>query len=210
MDFRGQVQPSNGVMNDCAVEFVSRDRLINVREPWDVGNCIRGGDPQPQNSVPVNLPSTSILGQFESPVPGFFTAERYVGLPFDHPVSSHTFSSPHCSKNYDSEYRSYPCSTAGFSVEVGEHDGSNLQSRGTLQSATKSLLYGDQNQLYASEKSYNSLCGNYPGSEHIQQLKNKLLADFVGSDGRNYSLPVNGKQDFTVSFSEFCRELSCS
>lgn len=199
-------QPHNGLTDDCAVEFVSRDRFINVRRPWDVGTFIGGGDSKPQNSVPVNLPSTSILGGFGSPVPGFFTAERCVGLPCDHPVSSLTFSSPQCPKNYDSEYSSYPCSTDGFSLQVGKHDECNLRSRGTLQSATKYPLYGDQNQLYASEKSYNSLCGNYPGSEHIEQLKNKLLADFVGSDGRNYSLSLNGKQDFRDQLSFSCQE----
>lgn len=177
--------------------------MNNFRQPWDLGTSLGGRDSQPQNSV-AGLAATL---QFGSPVPCFYTSERYVGLPYDQPISSPTFSSPQCSKNYDSGYRSYPCSTdEGFSVDVAGQDGSDFQTRTSLQSAENSLLYGDQNQFYPPEKSYHSHL-NYPGSEHIQQLKNKLLADFVGSDGRNnYSFHINEKQDFRGQLSFSCQE----
>lgn len=202
IDFQEQVQQNNGVtvIDDCMVDLGSRDsQFISIRQPWNMGSCMGGGvDTQPHNVLPANLSST-VMSRFGSPVPGFSTAERYVGLPYDHQISSPTFSSQ-CSKNYDLEYRSYPCSTEGFSAQLAEQDGADLQqSRSAVQTAARSLLYGDQSQFYPSAKAYGSPCGNYPGNEHIQQLKNKLLVDFANSDGRNYLFPINEKQDFRVS-----------
>ncbi|KMT15337.1 hypothetical protein BVRB_3g060420 [Beta vulgaris subsp. vulgaris] len=201
IDFQEQVQQNNGVtvIDDCMVDLGSRDsQFISIRQPWNMGSCMGGGvDTQPHNVLPANLSST-VMSRFGSPVPGFSTAERYVGLPYDHQISSPTFSSQ-CSKNYDLEYRSYPCSTEGFSAQLAEQDGADLQqSRSAVQTAARSLLYGDQSQFYPSAKAYGSPCGNYPGNEHIQQLKNKLLVDFANSDGRNYLFPINEKQDFRI------------
>lgn len=198
IDFREQVQQSNGAINDCIVELGSRDsQFISVWQPWNMGACMGGGgiESQPQNVLSANLSST-VISRFGSPVPGFSTAERYVGLPYDHQISSPTLSSQ-CSKNYDLEFRSFPCSTEGFSNQLTEQDGSEIPSRSTVETAAKSLLYGDQSQFYASGKTCGSPCGNYPESEH-QQLKNKLLVDFANSDGRNYLFPINEKQDFRI------------
>ncbi|KAL2923830.1 Myb family transcription factor PHL5 [Bienertia sinuspersici] len=198
IDFREQVQLSNGVLNDCMVELGSQDsQFISVRKPWNMSACMGGGglESQPRNVLPTNLSST-IMSGFGTPVPGFSTAERYAGLQYDHQISGPAFSGQ-CSKNYDLEYRPYQCST-GLSAELVEPDGSELPSRSAVQSAAKSLLYGDQSQFYAPGKTYDSPCGNYPGNEHIQQLKNRLLVDFTNSDGRNYLFPINEKQDFRI------------
>ncbi|XP_021770386.1 myb family transcription factor PHL5-like [Chenopodium quinoa] len=199
IDFREQVQQTNGVINDCMMEIGSRDsQFISVRQPWNMGSCMGGGgvESQPQHILPANLSST-VISRFGSPVPDFSTAERYGSLPYAHQISSPTFSSQ-CSKNYDLEYRSFPCSTEGFSAQLAEQDANELQSRTTLETAAKSLLYGDQSQFYASGKTYASPCGNFQESEHIQQLKNKLLVDYANSDGRNYIFRINEKQDFRI------------
>ena len=174
IDIQGQIQPSNGVIGNGVVELVSQDsQFVNVR-PWNLGICLgigAGGNSQPQNSVPVNL-SSPIINCLDAPVPGLYTAERCVDLPYDHQTSSPTFSP----KSYDSEYQLNPCSADVFSVSVSEQDGSDFPSGSLLQSAAKAFLYGDQNQFYASEKSYS-----------------RLQADLTCS---------GGKQDFRVSFSK--------
>ncbi|XP_057543648.1 myb family transcription factor PHL5-like [Amaranthus tricolor] len=199
IDFREQVQESNGVISDCMVELGSKDsQFMSLREPWNMGNCMGGGvdSLQPQNVLPVNL-STTIASRFCPQVPGFSAPERYAGLPYDQQINNPTFSS-RCSRNYDLGYRSYPCSTEGFSADLAEPDGSDLQSRSTVQAAAKSLLYGDQSQFYAPVKTFGGPCSNYSGSDHIQQLKNKLFVDFANSDRRNYLFPINEKQDLSV------------
>ena len=192
IDFREQVQESNGVISDCMVELGSKDsQFMSLREPWNMGNCMGGGvdSLQPQNVLPVNL-STTIASRFCPQVPGFSAPERYAGLPYDQQINNPTFSS-RCSRNYDLGYRSYPCSTEGFSADLAEPDGSDLQSRSTVQAAAKSLLYGDQSQFYAPVKTFGGPCSNYSGSDHNQQQKNKLYVDFANSEKFRFLLLLN-------------------
>jgi len=175
---QGQIQPHNGVIDNGVVERVSQDfQFVNVRQPWNLGICVgvgAGGNSQPQNCVPVNL-SSPVIHCLDAPVPGLYTAERCVGLPYDHQTSSPTFSP----KSYDSEYHSNPCSADVFSVNESEQDGSDFPSKSLLQSAAKAFLYSNQNQFYASEKS----CSRFLGD----------------------SACSGGKQDFRVSFFKYFR-----
>ena len=192
IDFREQVQESNGVISDCMVELGSKDsQFMSLREPWNMGNCMGGGvdSLQPQNVLPVNL-STTIASRFCPQVPGFSAPERYAGLPYDQQINNPTFSS-RCSRNYDLGYRSYPCSTEGFSADLAEPYESNLQSRSTVQAAAKSLHYGNQSQFSAPVKTFGGPCSNYSGSDHNQQQKNKLYVDFANSEKFRFLLLLN-------------------
>ncbi|KAK9725704.1 hypothetical protein RND81_05G163700 [Saponaria officinalis] len=176
-------------MSHQKIDFCGAPEFVNVRHPWSIdGTCIGDGPPNP-------VPGPNLSSPL---VPGIVNAERYVGLPYDHQMSSSpTFSAVQCSKNYDQDYQSYPCSRDGFSVELPDQNGSDFRSRTALQSAAKALLYGDENHFYGSEKCYdNSLCVDYSANDHTHQIQNKLLLDFVNLDCRNYSFSTNEKQDF--------------
>ncbi|XP_074297396.1 uncharacterized protein LOC141628108 isoform X2 [Silene latifolia] len=199
VDFSSHVvHQMNGIITDCTTDFATRDSgYVNIRQPWSMGD----GALNPVPGANMSRITTPVV------VPGIGPNDRYTCLPaYDHQISSPTFSAAQSSKNYNnininnpSYQQQYPCSRDGFSV-----NGSDFQSRGTLQSAAKALLYGNQNNFYGSEKCYDNIpCtaatggfGDYSGNDQNQHLQNKLLLDYVDLDGRNLSFSTNEKQDF--------------
>ncbi|GAB2266923.1 hypothetical protein Dimus_001911 [Dionaea muscipula] len=158
--------------------------------PWSSGTCLQGHDQlHKSHDQPPSLSSSS----FHETDQWF----RSSTLPLPHTDYQKSPASWYqIVERYD-DPRSHsinPSNTGGFSVVLGEEDSSNFQPRNhVLQSTAESdLLHFGQFPISAG-KSY---C---PGIERIQQLKNKLLADFATSDGRNCnscSFPLRrSKQD---------------
>ncbi|GAB4843789.1 hypothetical protein Ancab_013754 [Ancistrocladus abbreviatus] len=181
-NFGGQHQLNSGMISDCSLEFAANHL------PWSTGACACSGgvgDCQAQSFVQPNFPSTS-MSRFLPPS-AFQETARFMNLPqCDHQFSNQTLPSQ-IAKNYTSDIQSFPCTTDGFSLELREQDGCSFEP------TTKSEFFGDQ--FYTSEGSYSSTCSDYSASRRIQELKNKLLADFARSDGNSYSFAMNGKRE---------------
>ncbi|GMH08200.1 hypothetical protein Nepgr_010040 [Nepenthes gracilis] len=195
IDFELQRQQSGRTTDGCTLEFATGDsQFIASQLPWSTETRSLsggiGGQCQLQNSMPGNLPSATISRFF--PASAFHETERLMSLPqYDCQFSSPTLPCQTV-KNFDSNIQLHPCITDGFPFEFTEKEGSDFQSKTPLQSMENSLFYIDQ--FCTSEKSFSSTRSNYSGSKHIQQLKNKLLAEFARSDGSSYSFPLNGKR----------------
>ncbi|GAB4851543.1 hypothetical protein Ancab_030946 [Ancistrocladus abbreviatus] len=200
--YGGRHQQNSGMIHDCtSVEFVSGDSLFVANQlPWSTAGAFShseglGRDCQAQNSRQATLPSAGTSCFL--PASALQDTDRLmISLPqCDRQISS-TMLSSQIGKNYDLDIQSYPCSTNGFPHELTEQDSCNFHPRNSLQPLTKSVFCIDQ--FHTSERSYSSTastCSDYSASKHIQQLKNKLLADFARSDGSRYSFPLNAKKE---------------
>ncbi|KAK6945369.1 SANT/Myb domain [Dillenia turbinata] len=203
IEYQDWIQESHHtlVSSKYSFEFPKQSsQFLGTPQPWNRATCVQSsprydGGSEQTNRSHVNSSST-IMSRFESPTSAFYATEVFMGFPQHDYQSTNQNLCPPLSKTHESGVPiQYHVSAENFSVDpINEQaNNNNFQSRNPFQKLVKSNF--GSNQCYGLEKAYEVANNNF--RQRLLHLKNKLLGDYVTSDGRNGYLPTTfeGNQD---------------
>ncbi|KAK6941910.1 SANT/Myb domain [Dillenia turbinata] len=190
-----QQNPHGLISSKYSFEFPKQpSQFLGTPQPWNMATCVQSspgydGGCEQTDQGHVNSSST-IMSRFESPTSAFYATEVFMGFPqYDYQRTNQNLC-PQSSKTHESGVPlSYHVSAENFSVDpiCEQADDNNFQSRNPIQKLVKSNF--GNNQCYGHEKAYEVANNNF--RHRLFHLKNKLLGDYVTSDGRNGYLPFS-------------------